>query len=37
MAGQTARNPAGGAGSGTTINIQLRYWTAKGEQEENNK
>jgi hypothetical protein len=37
MAGQTVRNPAGGAGAGTTINIQLRYWTAKGGQEENNK
>lgn len=37
MAGQTVRNAAGGAGAGTTINIQLRYWTAKGGQEENNK
>lgn len=37
MAGQTVRNAAGGAGAGTTIDLQLRYWTAKGGQEENNK
>ena len=39
MAGQTIRNAAccAGAGAGTTIDLQLRYWTAKGGQEENNK